>query len=350
MSTPSLSLVVSQAMAILAGNTSGIIFATYKKQAKNTFPSLKICPTNTFSIISWKVLAINQLSDPDTGEDGAHPGSGFDPWVVKLEIHLCLNSNLGKHPQPVAVLQGVNITTDESGVTTVGQVMATMLPALNRCLQLTEDKGSCPSQNTSTSKSWSSAANCIHLEDMKVAMDEWLSDHSDVIAKWREFAHASQAAVLAWPIFILVHEALVPLIAEVGGDRGSKDRKYLRDALKTHGIGNPQLRAATLIIEAEDLLENCHLNHVKAAVDILLCTPLSSELNYLECEDAGVYSRSMIPAGAGLQYQKLLRFSPHMNTIRPDRNDQPCDPLDFSAPLPLPTWELKTCSVQFLKV
>ncbi|KAG1865465.1 hypothetical protein DFJ58DRAFT_911941 [Suillus subalutaceus] len=269
MSTPSPSLVVSQATAILAGKTSGIIFATFKKQAKNAFPSLRTCPTDTFSIIARKVLAINELSDPDTTEDGAHTGSGLEsgPRVVKLEIHLHLNSSLGKHPQPVAALRGVNVTTDESGVTTIGQ----------RWKMHFKWQSANPPVRINGNGPTNVQIRVFRTRAPTQAKTHRLPSHGPqrpiiilmciVIAKWNEFARASQAAVLVWPIFIVVRETLVPLIAQVGGDRGSRDRKYLRDALKKYGIGKPHLKATTLVIEAEDVLENCDLNRVKAAVD-----------------------------------------------------------------------------------
>ncbi|KIK33194.1 hypothetical protein CY34DRAFT_18518 [Suillus luteus UH-Slu-Lm8-n1] len=37
-----------------------------------------------------------------------------------------------------------------------------------------------------------------------------------------------------------------------------------------------------------------------------------------------------------LRLGNFLRFSPRTNAVRPGQNDQPCDPLDFSATSPLP--------------
>lgn len=102
---------------------------------------------------------------------------------------------------------------------------------------------------------------------MNEAVQEWLLGHPNVTSKWSRFTPASQATVLAWPIFLVIKDSLVPLMDQVGGGRGSRTRKFLLEALKEHGIGKPHLQAADMIVDAEEWLPDCDMETLKVAFD-----------------------------------------------------------------------------------
>jgi hypothetical protein len=71
---------LQQAKDVLNGNKAGHNFATFKKNARQAFPSITLYPTDKFCVIAQKVI--------DAAMD-----SSLEPSKARLVLHLRINDD-----------------------------------------------------------------------------------------------------------------------------------------------------------------------------------------------------------------------------------------------------------------
>jgi hypothetical protein len=315
---------LQQAKDVLNGNKAGHNFATFKKNARQAFPSITLYPTDKFCVIAQKVI--------DAAMD-----SSLEPSKARLVLHLRINDD----SDGVSLIEGAEVVVDETGKTTIGEVVSAVLPLLNESCLLqdiehdiaiqmshgsipltrrktarsdsrefevrgelvdgpvllksytklvvhnaietsatdqssstpwlaTKKRDSIKPKPTNTSSKSSAGLATSELADddeyhkVVIIVDQWVDTHKP---RWSKFGRIIHDHGAPWTIFKLVEEDVVPLIEFVNDSGVMSSKKFIQIAVKKHGLGKPHVLAADLIIDAKDLIAESNLKLIKRALE-----------------------------------------------------------------------------------